>query len=128
MKTRYGFVSNSSSSSFIIACDPIKLEDITNRSDCRSNIFMDGGYGLMDACDFFELTPRMVEEIKKNNQNFNNHSFYEVYEMIDSSSSIDVRTLPQRHVMFLSMDISYHTTDNLEVFIARYIKDQENEN
>jgi hypothetical protein len=91
------------------------------------NIFMDGGYGIMDGCDFFELTPPMVEQIKKNSQKFRYHSFYKIYEMIDSCSTIDVRTLPQRNVSFVSIEISYHATDTVDKFIERYVK-KEDEN
>lgn len=90
---------------------------------------MHGGW-RMDACDFFELTPRMIDALKAKggiNQNRDCY-FYEVYDMIESDQTMDVSKLPKRHVTFMSIDVSYHTTDSIDTFIERYIKDEDNEN
>jgi hypothetical protein len=58
MKIREGFVSNSSSSSFIIVCKSVTIENIDD-----TDIWFEG-HGLSEGIDFFELEPETKEIIK----------------------------------------------------------------
>ena len=126
MKIRNGFVSNSSSSSYIIignkiSFNDIKLEDIEH----KENYVL--GKDLCKGVDFFPLTKDIFNEMHKNTSCLSSSyemSFFEVYHKI-YFEEFDIHKmkkdeLPEEFEIFV-IEKDDHSTETKEDFIGNYI-------
>jgi len=133
MKIRQGFVSNSSSSSFVIMGIERDLDYIMNH-EMKNKVIMFGEY-LSDGMDVIELTPEIKEMIAQNSNRkdyFYDRTFLEVGfgyssdcdncpitkdEIIKAMDKLD-----GDKVQLLAIEKDYHSTDgDVEMLYQRYI-------
>lgn len=130
MKTRSQFISNSSSSSFIITGEKVSFEDAKNFEDCVWFTEKE----LSDGEDYIELTPKIIKTLEEQSQKGNlNISFSDGiilkntkwYEKYDNEYIITPEDL---HKCILNKEIDQHSTRNdLKYNSYRYfIEDCEN--
>jgi hypothetical protein len=130
MKIRNGFVSNSSSSSFIVVCNPINKDDFDEdafKEYCKThNIWVLGQY-LSEGYDFFELESKYLNLI---DDNLDKMKFLEVIHQVNNDDNELVLTKQQLldfalldAITIKSIEVDYHETDNVDTFINRYINE-----
>lgn len=126
MKVRQGFVSNSSSSSFLIIGKEIEIKDVTYKMVKEKNIIVAGDY-LSDAQDIFKI--KTIEEyafIKALNKisiddtfKYYNAYFYDNDE--ESEGEIDLSKLPNTGIVkYFYLEQDYKSSKNLDDMKRRY--------
>lgn len=120
MKVRNGFVSNSSSSSFVLFANPINVSEIKDKDVKEGHIVACGRY-LSDGEDVFTLDPAILDVIRIYwDDVFSKElEFYWCWYLIESGSTIDLRTVPQDCQVF-SLNIDYHSSDTAERLKENY--------
>lgn len=140
MKKRNGFVSNSSSSSFVLIMKEISVEGIGLKyPDNIRGVFARGDYDD-EGCDFFHLDDPMKCFIVNNfysdkNKKAPNLTFYLVYWMSKSEGDIINKgiwteignVLPKCNVDIEPMEISYHITSSPKELRRRYFPEIDKE-
>ena len=135
-KIRQGFVSNSSSSSFIISGDIISFEDVPKFPNC---ILVTNDEVFGDGCDKIELTHEIYEYIKENKSELRLN--LNECEIITNPKFHDREWVEERDyfgygcgsretepISGIERDISYHATKNsLEELKQRYLKGDDDE-
>jgi len=120
MKIRQGFVSNSSSSSFAILCQPIEFDKIKS----LKNIHVVGDY-LEEGEDYFSLTKEIFDYMKKHKDDETlklDFGFYKVFaETFDGENEIKKSSLPSKFFI-KTMIVEQSSTDSLDSFIENYVK------
>ena len=118
MKTRQGFVSNSSSSSFVIFGKDTDLWDITNPKE--ENIWVIGGI-LGEGWDVFPLTMEMLMELRNVEGKLNLVKAYKtMYSEIGDYCEVE-NDLPPKFTVY-ALEKDQHSTYDIDLFIERYIK------
>jgi len=119
MKIRYGFVSNSSSSSSIVLGRSIKFEDLLDR---KSNfpVYMLGEF-MNEGMDFFQITPDILEKMKSKRWHCDDYQYVEVYRLCDDGDELNTKKLPSKFQIF-SFDQDYSNTETPEDFEERYMR------
>lgn len=103
MKTRNGFVSNSSSSSFIIICDNVEISEVGTLLAKGADIWAYGDQqGSSGECadDIFQLDKKLWDAIKKFHVK-DCFQFYQVFDTVceESSGLVDKEKLPNKFLV-----------------------------
>ena len=119
VKVRNGFVSNSSSSSFVTIGRWSSEKDID-----KPNVMIYGGRGN-EGIEYFRPSKDMIEYIKEND--CKDVEFFEEVASFGESSRIDKFVLiynllkfEAKEIMILTFDIDYNPPQTLEDFIISY--------
>ena len=120
MKIRSGFVSNSSSSSFVIFGKKIRMGEITPELIEQGRIYALSYKYCDDGVDFFEINQAMYDMYRQYGGEL---GFYEVDEMICESGKISKDKIQGDEINVMSMEVSYHTVqkDDLKSFVEMFI-------
>ena len=129
MRTRAGFVSNSSSSSFVVIGQQLSMSEIG--LDAHAGRVHAFGRWLSDGIDFFRLTPEMIEYLvsiphgtaREPNPAYLGPSreltFFSVHKIVDGCGILDRDDLPKRFYVY-SVEGDYHSTEDLKTLKERY--------
>ena len=124
MKLRLGFVSNSSSSSFVMLCNRVEFKDL-NLKDIRGREIKALGKYLGDGQDFFRVDEEIFNCIKENNQVLEHLCFYEVFAEGDDDIEIERKDLPEKGSLhIISTTVDYHCSDDLSLFKENYLENE----
>jgi hypothetical protein len=125
MKIRNGFVSNSSSSSFVALAVPININDITSEMIKKCEVITFGaeiseGIDMIeinseDMIKFFKLFPRY-----DNDWSDGKFCFWKVIKSGDGGFTFNKSELPDEHYEIVSETIDQHSSTDLNTLIERY--------
>ncbi|MCF7924311.1 MAG: hypothetical protein K9L64_04290 [Candidatus Izimaplasma sp.] len=119
MKIRTGFVSNSSSSSFVITGRDIKFDEIDFNN--LNNIKVRGQY-LCDGQDIFNLTQEIYDVINADRSYLSQLNFIEQYNTLcdEYNDSVKEDIIIHKGTKVYLLDSDYHGTADVESFIRTY--------
>lgn len=119
MKTRCGFVSNSSSSSFCVVGKRVKLEDVDLSSDRQYSVI---GKQLYDGIDLFELTEELLPLVK-----LSCYDGFQVYEVVEWAYDGygGKAHIPEGDYETVSGTADMHSSHNPEYFKENYQSEPE---
>ena len=124
MKIRLGFVSNSSSSSFIVIGSELTNGEFLGKA--KELIKVGRLYGEGEWCcegiDFFKITKEMWQ-IYVDSMNKQRINFYDAQIVSEEYGKIKKSDIKGEEFEVHLMDIDQHHTVSVEDFISRYIKD-----
>jgi len=129
MKIRNGFVSNSSSSSFVIIGKRLSAKEADEKLSSGNSITV-RGKTLSDGYDVFTLIPEMRMLIPKSSVYFLHDQygmeFFETYLKIDTDMNLEISrdSLPEKFGVF-SFEIDYHSTESVDDFKNRYLDEED---
>lgn len=122
MKVRTGFVSNSSSSSFVIFGKTLSNpeEVLMTLTMKRGDVLVIGDY-LSEGQDVFPIDEVMFGAIMKD-ELFNKFQFVFCYKEVGAEGGAKIKNdLPESFEVF-PLEVDYHTTESLEDLENRYLE------
>lgn len=122
MKIRNGFVSNSSSSSFVVFADKIENPSELSAKDLEKDKIMIIGKELCEATDFFSVQNAEMLSYAQNNDYLKRRTWLKVIEMICTEDNDGFFTVPESVAGRLgtAIEVDYHTSDDVECLKDRY--------
>ena len=122
MKIRNGFVSNSSSSSFVIAAIPVSINDIS-KSDLNKYNYVVEGKELYEGDDIFEIDNLNIlyflKAASKIGLEFN---IYKHYNDKLINNELDLSVVPKKGKLnLLELEQDYNSCDGYSALYSRYI-------
>jgi hypothetical protein len=120
MKIRNGFVSNSSSSSFIVFGKSIQYSQITTELIGDNKIYAMSYNYCGDGADFFPINQEMFDLFQKHGGEL---EFYEVEECFAEGGVLDKSKIKGDKIEVFAMDRDYHSVPDGDVaeFANRYL-------
>jgi len=120
MKIRTGFVSNSSSSSFVVIGNRISLDKITAKDIKDGKIYLVEDDLYREEIDFFKATAKMISLCKTK---YLPLRAYKVHKLDAGGGLLTKDDMPDEPFRIMEMDISNHHTSSLADFKNRYCQD-----
>lgn len=134
MKIRNGFVSNSSSSSFIAIAREVNIDDISVK-DIRNKKYYTFGKNLSDGVDLIDITSEdMLKffQFVKGWEGYWKKEFipFKFYEIIKEASEDSIhfskKDLNDDEYVIISDDIDYHSSETLDDLLENYCEENKN--
>ena len=120
MKIRNGFVSNSSSSSFIVFADKINDPSTLKAKDVKKEKIMILGKELCNGTDLFAVQDAKMLAYAQNNPYLKRCVWLRVADMRDTEYEDGFFTIPDSAKTGLSIEVDHHSSDDLECLKDRY--------
>jgi len=120
MKIRNGFVSNSSSSSFIVFGKSIRFGDITPKLIEAKRIYACHDSDFDGSTDFFVINQKMFDVFMKHGGQL---YFYDVDKTICEEGEVSKDDIKTNKFQVFCLDVSQHSVEenDVQTFIERYI-------
>lgn len=136
MKRRIGFVSNSSSSSFMILGRKISQEDVQSigyELAHEGNLYATDWGEWNDGPDFFQVTPKILANhikyyIIDGESNCNYLDFYTIDKELYASDGDEGTPISREDIhpdgsTLFNFEVTYHPTQSFDVFAERHLRD-----
>ena len=120
MKIRIGFVSNSSSSSFVVVGSKLSHGDVFSKAKElieKGRLYAEGSW-CCEGVDFFKVTQEMWDMYEKGIRGF--FEFYDAQIMAEEYSKIKKSEIEGDEFEVHIFEIDNHKTENIEDFRDRY--------
>ncbi|KKM85549.1 hypothetical protein LCGC14_1287960 [marine sediment metagenome] len=119
MKFRINFVSNSSSTSFIVIGKRIHRHEITQKMINQGIIYGEGkDWSDADGLDFFRITRAMMTLCLNR---YPKIIFWKVDKLITDEETFSKNDIENNTITVIHMEASNHSSNDLEIFKERYI-------
>jgi len=124
MKVRQGFVSNSSSSSFLLIGEEVNFDDLTMND--VENIIVLGRY-LYEGQDVFDLTEELLIELHSSKYNMDEFSFYRTIAQGENYIDLTynrIRKLPDTNCIIVSTDAEQNSSFDANSLREHYLHEE----